>query len=157
MHRPAGVPLETEGAPRALRRDMRRLIDKRCNGFGPPRRGGPVTAWILVACFLLQPVLAYLVTPLIAHDAGGQQVVVCTLKGQKLVTLDLAPAGEGQGSEHCSALKLFQMAGSAALSTPPLPPDVGLYAIGSLEQTAEHQHRTRHFSPYSTRAPPASS
>jgi hypothetical protein len=133
---------------------MRRLIDRRRNRTAPPRVVRPLTTWLLVAGFLLQPVLAYLVTPLIAHDAAGQQVVVCTLEGQKLVTLDLPSAGEGQGSEHCSALKLFQMAGSAAPSSPLLPPDVGLYAIGPLDQNADHPHRTLHFSAYATRAPP---
>jgi hypothetical protein len=131
-----------------------RLIDRRRNRTAPPRVVRPLTTWLLVAGFLLQPVLAYLVTPLIAHDAAGQQVVVCTLEGQKLVTLDLPSAGEGQGSEHCSALKLFQMAGSAAPSSPLLPPDVGLYAIGPLDRNADHQHLTLHFSAYATRAPP---
>ena len=30
-----------------------------------------------------------LVTPIVAHDTHGQQVVICTLKGQKLVTIEV--------------------------------------------------------------------
>lgn len=33
--------------------------------------------WLLVAGFLLQPVLTYLVTPLIVHDTAGRTVVIC--------------------------------------------------------------------------------
>lgn len=121
-------------------------------------RGGThqaVTAWILIAGFLLQPVLAYLVTPVVAHDQQGHQVVVCTLKGQKLVTVTLPQLADNEGTEHCSALKLYQMAGTASLPTPPLAPVVSLYAVTLVDQTAQRDHRSLHFSAYATRAPPA--
>jgi hypothetical protein len=113
-----------------------------------------VAAWLLIAGFLLQPVLAYLVTPLVAHNGNGETIVVCTLKGAKLVTLELPPLTDNEDTEHCAALKLYQMAGSAAVSEPTPSPSVSLYSVGLLEQTAYRSHRTLHFSAYSTRAPP---
>ena len=113
------------------------------------------TAWVLIGGFLLQPVLAYLVTPLVAHDGEGRRVVVCTLEGEKLVTLDLPQGADTEPSEHCSALKLYQMAGTAQVSAPPAPPALSLYSVALLDQTADRPHRSLHFSAYSTRAPPA--
>jgi hypothetical protein len=113
-----------------------------------------VWTWILVAGFLLQPILGYLVTPLIAQDPKGQQIVICTLQGEKLVTLDIPQLVDHGESEHCSALKLYQMAGSTQVSAAPTVPQVTLYAIGLIDQTASHQHSRLHFSAYSTRAPP---
>ncbi|MCG6967449.1 MAG: hypothetical protein LJE59_13155 [Chromatiaceae bacterium] len=112
------------------------------------------TVWVLIVGFLLQPVLAYLVTPLVTHDGKGQQVVVCTLKGSKLVSLDLPQPADNTDTEHCAALKLYQMAGAAQISQPPAPPCVSLYSIGLLDQAAGRTHRSLHFSAYSTRAPP---
>jgi len=114
-----------------------------------------LVAWVLIAGFLLQPVLAYLVTPIVTHDVKGQQVVMCTLQGNKLITLDLPQLADNDQTEHCSALKLYQMAGAVQVSEPPVPPAVSLYSVQLLEQTAAHQHRSLHFSAYSTRAPPS--
>ena len=80
------------------------------------------TAWLLIAGFLLQPVLAYLVTPVLTHDVKGQQVVVCTLKGERVVTLDIPQLAGEQETEHCAALKLYQMASSTQVSEPPMAP-----------------------------------
>jgi hypothetical protein len=113
-----------------------------------------LTTWILVVGFLLQPVLAYLVTPLVAHDQQGQQIVICTLQGEKLITVDIPQLAGHDEAEHCSALKLYQMAGSTQVSAPPLVPAMTLYAVEALDQTARHQHRHLHFSAYATRAPP---
>lgn len=114
------------------------------------------TTWVLIAGFLLQPVLAYLVTPLVTQDFEGHQVVVCTLKGQKLVTLNLPAADDGSASsEHCTALKLYQMASATQVSNPPVAPAITLYSVEMLDQTVDHQHRSLHFSAYSSRAPPA--
>lgn len=119
------------------------------------RRVSTFTVWVLIAGFLLQPVLAYLVTPVLAHDAKGQQIVICTLKGAKSVRVDLpAIADQGGDAEHCSALKLYQMAGTAQLAEAPVLPPVVLYSIAVVDQTARHAHRALHFSAYSTRAPP---
>jgi len=113
-----------------------------------------LTTWVLVVGFLLQPILAYLVTPLVTHDEQGQQIVMCTLQGEKLVTVDIPELARHDSTEHCSALKLYQMAGSTQVSQPPVVADVTLYAVEVLDQTAEHQHRYLHFSAYTTRAPP---
>lgn len=120
------------------------------------RRQRGIVVWTLIAGFMLQPVLAYLVTPLVTQDFEGHQVVVCTLKGQKLVTLNLPKLDDGAAaSEHCSALKLFQMAGATQISEPPVVPAVSLLSVVLLDQTADQQHRSLHFSAYSSRAPPA--
>jgi len=116
--------------------------------------GRTLVAWVLIAGFLLQPVLAYLVTPIVAHDGKGQQIVICTLKGSKLVTLELPALADNDGTEHCAALKLYQLAGAVQISEPPVCPALSLYSVEILDQTAAHQHRTLHFSAYSTRAPP---
>jgi len=119
------------------------------------RSGASITTWVLIVGFLFQPVLAYLVTPIVTHDGDGRQVVVCTLKGSKLVTLDLPQLADNDETEHCSALKLYQMASAASVSEPPVPPAVSLYSVEIIEQTGGHQHRSLHFSAYSTRAPPS--
>ncbi|MCB1798488.1 MAG: hypothetical protein KDI67_06360 [Gammaproteobacteria bacterium] len=121
----------------------------------PTRSQQVITAWVLIVGFLLQPVLAYLVTPIVEHDAHGNQIVICTLKGQKLVTIDNLQLADNQDTEHCSALKLFQMANAVQVSEPGLAPQLTLYAVEYLDQTADHQHHSLHFSAYSTRAPPA--
>jgi hypothetical protein len=113
-----------------------------------------MVAWVLIVGFLLQPVLGYLVTPVIVHDKHGQQIVICTLQGEKRITVDIPELATPQDAEHCTALKLFQMAGTTPIAEPPTVPEAVLYAISMLEQTAEHQHRFLHFSAYSTRAPP---
>jgi len=119
------------------------------------QRRRAITAWALIAGFLLQPVLTYLVTPLVAHDGKGRQVVVCTLKGVKRVTVDLPPIADNGDAEHCTALKLYQMAGTVQISEPPAPTGVSLYAVDSPEQRPDSIHRALHFSVYTTRAPPA--
>lgn len=119
-----------------------------------PKRPRAITAWVLIAGFLLQPVLAYLVTPVLMHDTQGQQVVICTLKGQKILNVDIPQLADNDQTEHCAALKLYQVAGTTPISRPPAVPVVILYAVQLLEQTAEHSHHSLHFSAYSTRAPP---
>lgn len=109
-------------------------------------------AWVLIGAFLLQPILTYLVTPLVAHDAQGEQVVICTLQGEKVVTLDLSE-GEG-GMEHCPALELFQVASTSQTSAPPAVTVVTFYAVEPSGQTVGISHRRLHFSAYASRAPP---
>ena len=133
---------------------MRARDFSRTKGLNSRCAGRVFVAWALVAGFLLQPVLAYLVTPIVAHDAKGQQVVICTLKGSKLVTLELPQLADNEQTEHCSALKLYQMAGTAQVSEPPPIPQISLYSVELIEQTALHEHRSLHFSASSTRAPP---
>lgn len=114
--------------------------------------------WTLILGFLLQPILSYLVTPMFAHDASGRALVVCTLKGERLIESDLPSisdlATKAQGTEHCTALKLYQMAGATQVSAPLTAPPVLLYSVALLDQSADRSHRSLHFSAYSTRAPP---
>ena len=117
-------------------------------------RARRLATWILVVGFLLQPVLGYLVTPLLTKDQQGQQIVICTLHGEKRVTVDIPELAGHDNAEHCSALKLYQMAGNAPVSEPPVIADVTLYAVEVVDQTARQQHRHLHFSAYASRAPP---
>lgn len=118
------------------------------------RRDRLPVVWLLITGFLLQPVLAYLVTPVLTHDVRGQQVVVCTLQGEKVVTIDLPPIVDSQEVEHCPAIKLYQMAGTVQASEPPAIPSAVLYSVELLDRTARHAHHVLHFSAYATRAPP---
>lgn len=133
---------------------MRRMDFSTAGGEGGGRSGASTVTWVLIAGFLLQPVLAYLVTPIVTHDTKGQQVVICTLKGSKLVTLDIPQLADNDETEHCSALKLYQMASTTQVSEALVPPAVSLYSVELIQQTGDHQHRSLHFSAYSTRAPP---
>ena len=133
---------------------MNKPLAVHCRPRALSPRAQRITTWVLVVGFLLQPVLGYLVTPLVTHDLNGQQIVVCTLQGEKLVTVDIPQLAEHDNTEHCSALKLYQMAGNTQVSEPPAVADVTLYAVEVLDQTAQHQHRHLHFSAYASRAPP---
>lgn len=107
---------------------------------------------MLIGAFLLQPVLTYLVTPLVSLNAQGEQIVICTLQGEKIVTLDLS---DGEGDiEHCPALELFQIASASQVSAPPAVPVITLYAVQPSGQTVGIAHRRLHFSAYASRAPP---
>jgi hypothetical protein len=118
------------------------------------RTGRRAVAWVLIVGFLLQPVLAYLVTPILVHDGNDRQVVICTLEGIKRVKLELPQLADNGETEHCSALKLYQMASTAQVSEAPVSPAAYLYSVDLLQQTVGHQSRSLHFSAYSTRAPP---
>lgn len=112
--------------------------------------------WVLVACFLLQPLLAYLVTPMVSKDAKGVHVVICTLEGTKEVFVEL-PSIDGQDNvelEDCPALKLYQVAGATQISLPQPVPVVSFFVVAVIDPTADHEHHSLHFSAYSSRAPP---
>ncbi len=141
-------------------KDRLRYFQKR-NGLLQQLRGQHLVVWLLVIGFLLQPILTYLATPVFGHDAEGVSVVICTLQGEKRVTLDLPSlAGTPDTSpapldlDHCPALKLFQIAGAAAVSAPALGPALMLLAVTVVDQTAVLPHHSLHFAAYSTRAPP---
>ena len=136
-----------------MRTKANRLGDLHCNCS--QRSVRIIAAWVLIFGFLLQPVLAYLVTPIVTHDGKGLRVIVCTLKGGKAVTLDLPQLAHNRDTEHCSALKLYQMASAVQVSAPPVAPAITLYDIHLIDQTVDRSHRLLHFSAYSTRAPPA--
>jgi len=113
------------------------------------------TTWVLIVGFLCQPILTYLVTPMQVTDKNGFHAVVCTLKGtQEEIFIELPSIAAEQPAADCSALKLYQLAGTTQVSLPIGAPAAVLYAVDLLDQTvAEHHHRL-HFSAYSSRAPP---
>lgn len=133
---------------------MRAMDFSRVSRQAGRRTGSSIIAWVLIVGFLLQPVLAYLATPIVVHHGDGQQVVMCTLKGNKLITLELPQLADNEDTGHCSALKLYQMASTAQVSEPLVSPAVSLYSVELIQQTGAEQHRSLHFSAYSTRAPP---
>jgi len=114
-----------------------------------------ITAWVLIAGFLCQPILTYLVTPMLVTDKHGFTAVMCTLQGtQKEIFIELPSITGEEAAEGCSAIKLYQLAGTTQVSLPVEVPAAMLYAIGLVDQTAGHQHHLLHFSAYSSRAPP---
>lgn len=137
-----------------IERSMHRTGFLTSGRSGRAPSGWRETAWLLIACFLLQPVLAYLVTPLVVQDTTGRSVVMCTLQGSKLVTLDLPPHTDEGDTGHCPALRLYQIASSVSVAQPPLPPTLELYVVAVLDQRAAQQHHPLYCSAYSTRAPP---
>jgi len=127
------------------------------------RRRRAVVAWALTLGFLLQPVLTYLVTPMVGYDAAGHAVVEeCTLMGAKRLThhaplavelSKLAPKAPDE-TEDCPALTLYKMAGTAQIAVPPavvtLPP-----RNATPFAHVEMPHRRQvEFAAYATRAPP---
>lgn len=127
------------------------MIGNRPTSLSPPSR--PV-AWLLVACFLLQPVLAYLATPSVTRTADGVMVVVCTLQGEKTVRLDLPSPAHEPGTDHCAALQLFQIAGTGVTGQPLRAPALALFAIGVVDTPTPVRHALPVFAAYAPRAPP---
>lgn len=142
------------------KKDRFRYFQK-TSGLLQQLRGHDLVVWLLIAGFLLQPILTYLATPVFGHNAEGISVVVCTLQGEKRVTLDLPTLSGAPDSshssldpDHCPALKLFQIAGAAVVSVPTPVPALILLAATVTDQTAAVSHHALHFAAYSTRAPP---
>ena len=114
-----------------------------------------ITTWVLIAGMLLQPILTYLATPHLAEDGEGHTVVLCTLNGlQEVYFGDLQMLGEQSDEEHCPALKLIQLAGTAQPAAAPQPPVATLYLVAIAPVTAERSFDTPHTTHYPIRAPP---
>lgn len=114
-----------------------------------------IIAWALVAQLLLQPLLTYWITPRVAQDAHGQWVVMCTLNGTEAVYLDLGGDSEkGSAEQHCPALKLFHLAGSAHTVRPLQLQPAMLYLVGLIDQAPRHRYHPLFTPGYSSRAPP---
>jgi hypothetical protein len=128
------------------------------SGLSPQsvKRTRAFTAWALIVGFLCQPILTYLVTPMQVTDKHGFTAVMCTLQGTREAVFVELPSisGEEAAPTDCSAIKLYQLAGTTQISLPVEAPAVVLYSVGLLDQTANHQHHSLHFSAYSSRAPP---
>jgi hypothetical protein len=110
--------------------------------------------YALLAVVLLQPLLAYLATPLVTKDGDGHQIAICTLEGIRLIKVDIPGLDLDPPPEHCSALQLVQLSGTTPVTEPPAAPAVVLFAVTLLDQTVRRDHHSLHFSAYSTRAPP---
>lgn len=119
-----------------------------------PRAQWPLVTWILIAAYLLQPVLSYLATPFVAHNASGQTVVICTLQGSKSITLDIPAVEQLQNAEHCSALQLLHSLASTRPADPlPAMATLGQAVADSLVPVLEPLRKDLPSS-YLTRAPP---
>jgi len=116
-----------------------------------------ITTWVLIAGVLLQPVLTYLATPLVAEDGKGHYVLLCTLNGlQEVYVDDLPSLGEQSDDEHCPALKLLQLAGTAQPPAPLHAPAVTLSLVAVVDIGYDDGHSPRHSTDYPIRAPPMS-
>ena len=82
-----------------------------------------VTLWLIVFSFAAQPLLNYLANPYFLETGEGIRVVICTLEGERQLTLDLSDGAEPQ-SGHCSALQLQHLLSSLQMPshTPPVLP-----------------------------------
>lgn len=119
------------------------------------RRQRAITAWVLIAGILLQPILTFLASPWFTEDGQGHLTVICTLEGLKEVYVDdSSPLTQQTDDEYCPALELIQLVGSAHQVAPPVIAPLALYFVGLVDQTYDQEHHSLHYSAYSTRAPP---
>jgi hypothetical protein len=113
------------------------------------------TAWLLVFGILLQPLIAYLVTPWVSQDSRGHYVLLCTLNGLQEVYVDGdQAAGAATEDESCPALKLFNLISSARPVTPFQVPEVTLFAVTAPDSRFERPVLLHQPSVYPIRAPP---
>ncbi len=72
-------------------------------------------AWLLTLGFMFQPFLAYLVTPMVGHDAHGQLVVEqCTLMGSKKLAALAALETDHDHATHGAQSGLPKTAGQTS-------------------------------------------
>lgn len=121
---------------------------------GKPLRNA-IMAWVLIAGVLLQPVLTYLATPVLADDGKGHYALLCTLNGlQEVYIADLPALGEQSDETHCPALKLLQLASTAAIAAPLQAPAATLYLVALAPITGDSVNHRVHTTLYPIRAPP---
>ena len=119
------------------------------------RRWRNGTAWLLILGILLQPLIAYLVTPWVSQDSRGHYVLLCTLNGLQEVYVDDQGGSEAPADgESCPALKLFNLISSAKPVTPFQVPEVKLFSVTAPADRLERPILLRHSSVYAIRAPP---
>ena len=117
------------------------------------RRSGRLSWW-LIACFLLQPVLAYLTTPVLGHDVRGRTVTLCTLQGEVTVVVDMPLPTDGAGDKPCPALMLQALIGAAPLGAPPVMPIAVLAVTRASHGVLAAPPSTGRAAAYLSRAPP---
>ncbi|MCW8884832.1 MAG: hypothetical protein OQK12_06190 [Motiliproteus sp.] len=116
-------------------------------------RPSTVTAWLLVALFVMQPIVSFLAAPALVSTSQGEYIFVCTLKGITQVQLD-GNAEHIDSSDPCPALQLIQQLASGNLNSQDQTPAVAPQLVSSnlfqiplpLQQNYQH---------YSSRAPPS--
>lgn len=114
-------------------------------------------SWLLLSVFLCQPLIGYLTAPEFAEAKNGQQILICTLKGLQLITLDDSdtPAALVDTGD-CPALTLSQITATGLPTehfgtiVTPQPPQIHR-AINEVPPP-----RQWHYPDYITRAPPIS-
>ncbi len=117
------------------------------------KRHKAVILWVLIACFLTQPVMLSLSPALLSHDQQGEPVVLCSINGNKIVYVD--NQGQLQHQQHECPIWQLLLATSSALTS-----DVSLHiwqsfaVIEVMNQTIQYQHNTFHFLAYTSRGPP---
>ena len=114
------------------------------------------TAWVLIIGVLLQPLLTYLITPLIADNGRGNHVLICTLNGMKEVRVDPSATDlhNQYNDEDCPALRLAQLVSSAGLAAPLTLPPLALYAVDLVDSDGSDQCCSPCVPCYASRAPP---
>lgn len=112
--------------------------------------------YVLLAIFLLQPVVTYLAAPWFDMSENGIVEASCTLNGTKFEPLstDSDLAKLLAEDDFCPALELQDLASSVLEVALPKLIHSKLYIVGLVDQTAKHQHHFLHYSSYSSRAPP---
>lgn len=119
------------------------------------RRWRNGTAWLLVSGILLQPLIAYLVTPWVTQDARGHYVLLCTLKGLQEVYVDDGQAAATPNEDDtCPALKLFNLISSAKPVAPFQLPEITRPAVTLPVSRLELPVLLHQSSVYPIRAPP---
>jgi hypothetical protein len=125
------------------------------------RRAGVALA--LTIGFLFQPVLTYLVTPMVGYDAEGNTVVEkCSLMGVKRLSHHVPLATELSSPvpkapdepEDCPALTLYNIAGTAQIALPPTVVTLPPRHAKPLTHLEIVHLRTMEFTAYAPRAPP---
>jgi len=121
------------------------------------RRNNLLVVYLLLAIFLLQPILTYLVTPHFQRDSQGILVEICTLEGQRQVVLQLDEVDQSAdiiSNERCGAIELFKF--SSIFYTPEIEfsPKLQLFAVHAfvVQDVIVDSQWFEHV--YSARAPP---
>ena len=111
---------------------------------------------MLILSILLYPLLTYLATPAVQVRHDGHWTLVCTLKGLKAVYVDLETYGGLQvdADDHCPALDLLELVGTAFRPAPQRYPDEIAYALAVLDQSDRRGYLSSHHFVFSSRAPP---
>ncbi len=122
----------------------------------PQNRNRPVV-FVLLLCFLMQPLLTYLGTPWFVSDQSGITSIVCTLEGLKSENIDASSdMGKllGMDIKDCPALELIDMMSAGLFLQPASFQSHSWYTVALLNQTVTSSFLHSVPSVYQPRAPP---